>query len=89
MVLVCLVSSVISWMPKPAAAHARLAARDLPMCVLAALIVGKALVNVPRCSQQTQTYRVVCVIRRVKASTTERPVSGPHVRATAYNEVPL
>ena len=70
MVLVCLVSSVISWMPKPAAAHIR----DLPMCVLAALIVGKALVNVPRCSQQTQTYRVVCVvmIRRVKASTTER-----------------
>ena len=38
-----------------------------------ALIVGirKALVNVPRCSQQTQTYWVVYVIRRVKASTTE------------------
>ena len=37
----------------------------------AALIVGlgKALVNVPRCSQQTQAYRVVCVIRRVNAST--------------------
>ena len=65
----CLVSSVISWMPKPAAAHVQ----DLPMCVLAALIVGKALVNVPRCSQQTQTCRVICVIiiRRVKASTSE------------------
>ena len=45
LVSVCLVSSVISWMPKPAAEHVR----DLPMCVLAALpvtqIVGKALVR--------------------------------------------
>ena len=37
----------------------------------AALILGlgKALVNVQRCSQQTQAYRVVCVIRRVNEST--------------------
>ena len=45
LVSVCLVSSVISWIPKPAAAHVR----DLPMCVLAALpvtqIVGKAHVR--------------------------------------------
>ena len=79
------VSSVISLMPKPAAALVR----DLPMCVLAALIVGKpeALVNVQRCSQQTQTYRVVCVIviRRVKTS----KLSRPNERASACNEVPL
>ena len=30
--------------------------------------LGKALVNVPRFSQQTQAYRVVCVIRRVNAT---------------------
>ena len=66
-VSVCLVSSIISWMPKPAAAHVR----DLPTCVLAALPVTRITASDSR-KGTCETYLVVCVIRRVKASTTER-----------------
>ena len=73
LVSVCLVSSVISWMPKPAAAHAR----DLPMCVLAALpvtrIVGKALVR--------------HIWLSVSGGSKQVQLSGPQERAC--NEVPL
>ena len=62
----CLVSSVISWMPKPAAAHVQ----DLPMCVLAALPVTQITASDSR-KGTFETYLVVCVIRRVNASTTE------------------
>ena len=76
LVSVCLVSSVISWMPKPAAAHVR----DLQMCVLAALpvtwIVGKALVRHIWLSVSSGGSKQV-------------QLSGPHERASAYNEVPL
>ena len=67
LVSVCLVSSVISWMPKQAAAHVR----DLPMCVLAALPVTRITASDMR-KGTCETYLAVCVIRRVKASTTER-----------------
>ena len=74
--MVCLVSSVISWMPKPAAAHVW----DLPMCVLAALpvtwIVGKALVRHIWLSLSSGGSKQV-------------QLSGPQERATACNEVPL
>ena len=49
---------------KPAARHAG----DMPMCVFAARTEGKALVNVPRSSQQTQTL--------VYLSHQERPCCG-------------
>ena len=55
----------------------------------AALIVGlgKALVSVPRCSQQTHAYRVVCVIRRVNASTTERAAGHTSVPVHAMKSL--
>ena len=78
MVSVCLVSSVISWMPKSAAAHIR----DLPMCVLAgpdrgkgtcecaALFTANTRCETTRCEQcecPALFSAVVCVImiRRV------------------------
>ena len=69
LVSVCLVSSVISWMPKPAAAHVR----DLPMCVLAAVPLTRITASDSR-KGTCETYLVVCVIRRVKASTTDKSV---------------
>ena len=70
LVSVCLVSSVISWMPKQAAAHVQ----DLPMCVLAALSrivpVGKALVRYIWLSESSGGSKQV------------QP-SGPHERASA------
>ena len=73
LVSVCLVSSVISWMPKPGAAHIRY----LPMCVLALTwIVGKALVRHSWLSVSSGGSKQV-------------QLSGPQERASACNEVPL
>ena len=76
LVSVCLVSSVFSWMPKPAAAHVR----DLPMCVLAALpvtrIVEKALVRHIWLSVSS-------------GGSKQAQLSGQQERASACNEVPL
>ena len=69
LVSVCLVSSVISWMPKPGAAHIRY----LPMCVLALTwIVGKALVRHSWLSASSGGSKQV-------------QLSGPHERASACN----
>ena len=73
----CLVSSVISWMPKPAAAHARTRSANVcPRGPDSDSASGKGT---------CETYLVVCFIRRVK----EVQLSGAHERASACNDVPL
>ena len=49
------------------------ACRRHAKCVFAALTEGKALVNVPRFSQQTQTYWCVSVIESVPAAANIKP----------------
>jgi len=92
MVLVCLVPSVISCMPKPAAPHLR----DLPMWFLADLIVEKALVIrklwKPVCHAVHNKYRHI-ESRLSKSSgwskQAQLEMSGPHVlRASACKGVP-